>query len=133
MRIFEFSVSATDAELKARILTVIEFLRNRDHDKKIITPRNTSGFINMVNNQLGDASGATSLNYELLDKLKNSDQALGQLITSLDQKTIEFKPFGDEPDAPQEPADDQAAPSGGAKDPTKTVDAMAKRAAANRS
>lgn len=114
------------------MLTVIDFLRNRDHDKKIITPRNTTGFINMVNNQLGDASGAAPLTFDVLEKLATSDQALQQLITKLDQNTIEFKPFGDEPDAPKEPQDDTAS-SGKSKDPTKTVDAMAKRAAANRS
>ncbi len=106
---------------------MIEFLRNRDHDKKLIPPHSTMGFINMVNNI---ASGA-NLTYELLDQIKGSDQTLGNLIDSMDRNSIKFKPFGDEPGVPEQPADDTS--SGNSKDPTKVVDAMAKRAAANRS
>ncbi len=126
MRISELLVESSEQELKAALKTVIEFLRNRDHDKKLLPPHSTSGFINMVNNI---ASGA-NLNYELLDKIKSSDQAIGSMIDSMDENNIKFRPFGDEPGAPQKPQDTG---SGGSKDPTKVVDAMAKRAASNRS
>jgi hypothetical protein len=131
MRLFEFTKGGSDAELKARILTVLEFLRNRAHDKKIMPAWSTPAFINMVNNQLGDAEGTTGLTFELLQQIKDSDRAIGQLVTDLDKETIQFKLFGDEPNAPQDPEETNAG-SGGAKDPTKTVDAMAKRAASNR-
>ena len=127
MLIRELLTESSEQELKAALKTVVEFLRNRDHDKKLIPPHSTMGFINMVNNI---ASGA-NLNYELLEKIKNSDQTLGALIDSLDRNSIKFKPFGDEPGAPDEPQDTSG--GGSAKDPTKVVDAMAKRAAGNRS
>jgi hypothetical protein len=127
MLIKELLKESSEQELKAALKTVIEFLRNRDHDKKLIPPHSTMGFINMVNNI---ASGA-NLTYELLDQIKGSDQTLGNLIDSMDRNSIKFKPFGDEPGVPEQPADDTS--SGNSKDPTKVVDAMAKRAAANRS
>lgn len=127
MLIKELLKESSEQELKAALKTVIEFLRNRDHDKKLIPPHSTMGFINMVNNI---ASGA-NLTYELLDQIKGSDQTLGNLINSMDRNSIKFKPFGDEPGVPEQPADDTS--SGNSKDPTKVVDAMAKRAAANRS
>jgi hypothetical protein len=126
MRVHELLKESSDQELKAAIKTVLEFLRNRDHDKKLLPPHSTSGFINMVNN----ISGSANLNYELLEKLKNSDQTIGALIVDLDRDKINLKPFGDEPGAPEEPAGDST--GGSSKDPTKVVDAMAKRAASNR-
>jgi hypothetical protein len=126
MRISELLVESSEQELKAALKTAIEFLRNRDHDKKLLPPHSTIGFINMVNNI---ASGA-NLNYQLLDDIKNSDQAIGSMIDSMDENNIKFRPFGDEPGVAQEPEDTG---SGNAKDPTKVVDAMAKRAASNRS
>jgi len=126
MRVHELLQESSEQELKAAIKTVLEFLRNRDHDKKLLPPHSTAGFINMVNN----ISGSANLNYELLEKLKNSDRTIGALIVDLDQDKINLKPFGDEPGAPEEPAADST--SGSSKDPTKVVDAMAKRAASNR-
>jgi hypothetical protein len=126
MRVHELLQESSEQELKAAIKTVLEFLRNRDHDKKLLPPHSTAGFINMVNN----ISGSANLNYELLEKLKNSDRTIGALIVDLDQDKINLKPFGDEPGAPEEPAGDST--SGSSKDPTKVVDAMAKRAASNR-
>lgn len=81
----------------------------------------------MINNM---SSGAM-VTYELLDQLKNSDKTIGELITSMDRDSLSLKSFGDEPGAPQEPAD--TGEGGGAKDPTSIVNAMAKKAAANRS
>ena len=81
----------------------------------------------MINNM---SSGAM-VTYELLDQLKNSDQTIGDLIDSMDRESISLKAFGDEPGAPQEPADTGS--GGSAKDPTSIVNAMAKKAAANRS
>lgn len=126
MRIHEFLVEDSD-QLTAQILTTLEFLRNRDHNKKLNSPHSTAGFINMVNNM----AGSRILNYELLQNMM-SKPAFKNLITNLDEKNISFKPFGDEPGtspaAEQEPAD-----TSNSKDPTKIVGAMAKRAASNRS
>ena len=126
MRIHEFLVEDSD-QLTAQILTTLEFLRNRDHNKKLNAPHSTAGFINMVNNMLG----SKVLTYQLLQNMMTKP-AFQNLITNLDEKNISFKPFGDEPgtspEGEQEPTD-----AGNSKDPTKIVGAMAKRAASNRS
>ena len=127
MRLRELFESASEDELKAQILTVLEFLRNRDHNKKRLPDHTTSGVITMINNIIG----YDALTYELFDAMKNDNSDIGNLITNMDQDHISLKAFGDEPGAPQQPTDTGS--SGGAKDPTKVVDTMAKRAAANRS
>ena len=82
----------------------------------------------MLNNAMG---GKGVVDYDTFERAATSDDTLKQLITNVDRNMITFKPFGDEPDAPQEmPADDAGA--GKAKDPTKIVDKMAKRAADKR-
>jgi hypothetical protein len=48
----------------------------------------------------------------------------------MDRDSLSLKSFGDEPGAPPETADTG---SGNSKDPTNIVNAMAKKAAANRS
>lgn len=127
MRIRELLREDSEGDLEAQILTVLEFLRNRDHNKKLLPKHSTAGVINMINNM---SSGAL-ITYELFDQIKNSNQAIGDIITSMDRDSISLKAFGDEPGAPQEPADTGS--GGNAKDPTSIVNAMAKKAAANRS
>lgn len=127
MRLRELFESASEDELKAQILTVLEFLRNRDHNKKRLPDHTTSGVITMINNIIG----YDALTYELFDAMKNDNASIGNLITNMDRDHISLKAFGDEPGAPQEPTDTGA--TGGAKDPTSIVNAMAKKAAANRS
>lgn len=127
MRIRELLRENSEGELKAQILTVLEFLRNRDHNKKLLGKHSTAGFINMVNNM---SSGAV-LTYDILDQYRNSDGTIGELITNMDRDTISLKAFGDEPGAPQEPADTEGGTN--AKDPTAIVNKMAQRAASNRS
>lgn len=126
MRIHEFLVEDSD-QLTAQILTTLEFLRNRDHNKKLNAPHSTAGFINMVNNM----AGSRVLNFELLQNMMTKP-AFKNLITNLDEKNISFKPFGDEPGVSPK-SEKQPADSGNSKDPTKIVGAMAKRAASNRS
>jgi hypothetical protein len=127
MRIRELLREDSEGDLVAQILTVLEFLRSRDHNKKLLPKHSTAGVINMINNM---SSGAM-VTYELLDQLKNSNKTIGELITDMDRDSLSLKAFGDEPGAPQEPAD--TGTGGGAKDPTSIVNAMAKKAAANRS
>ena len=127
MRLRELFESASEDELKAQILTVLEFLRNRDHNKKRLPDHTTSGVITMINNIIG----YDALTYELFDAMKNDNADIGNLITNMDRDHISLKAFGDEPGAPQEPTD--TGTTGGAKDPTSIVNAMAKKATANRS
>jgi hypothetical protein len=127
MRIRELLREDSEGDLVAQILTVLEFLRSRDHNKKLLPKHSTAGVINMINNM---SSGAM-VTYELLDQLKNGNKTIGELITDMDRDSLSLKAFGDEPGAPQEPAD--TGTGGGAKDPTSIVNAMAKKAAANRS
>jgi len=126
MRLRELFESASEHELKAQILTVLEFLRNRDHNKKRLPDHTTSGVINMINNIIG----YDALTYELFDAMKSDNAEIGNLITNMDRDRLSLKSFGDEPGAPEQQADTSA--SGGAKDPTSIVNAMAKKAAANR-
>jgi hypothetical protein len=127
MRIRELLREDSEGDLVAQILTVLEFLRSRDHNKKLLPKHSTAGVINMINNM---SSGAM-VTYELLDQLKNSNKTIGALVTDMDRDSLSLKAFGDEPGAPQEPAD--TGTGSGAKDPTSIVNAMAKKAAANRS
>jgi hypothetical protein len=126
MRLRELFESASEDELKAQILTVLEFLRNRDHNKKQLPDHTTSGVINMINNIIG----YNALTYELFDTMKKDNADIGNLITSMDRDHISLKSFGDEPGAPEQQS--STSTSGGAKDPTSIVNAMAKKAAANR-
>jgi hypothetical protein len=126
MRIRELLRENSEGELKAQILTVLEFLRNRDHNKKLLGKHSTAGFINMVNNM---SSGAV-LTYDILDQYRASDSTIGDLIANMDRDMISLKAFGDEPGAPQEPAEKEGT---NAKDPTNIVNAMAKKAASKRS
>lgn len=127
MRLRELFESASEDELKAQILTVLEFLRNRDHNKKRLPNHTTSGVITMINNIIG----YNALTYELFDAMKNDNSDIGNLISNMDRDNLSLKAFGDEPGSPQEPADTDS--GGSAKDPTSIVNAMAKKAAANRS
>lgn len=128
MLIREFAQDSTDDELKAQIITVLEFLRNRAHDKKLMPTVGTQGLINMINNQIP----GSSLTYETLKELVGSDQALKGLVDSVDRDITKLVPFGDEPGAPQEPEDGGTGEGGGAKDPTAIVDKMAKKASSKR-
>jgi hypothetical protein len=127
MRIREFAQDSNDSELKSAIIGVLEFVRNRAHDKRLMPSIGTIGLINMVNNQLP----GSGLNYATLKQICDSDQTLQGLVTEVNRDTVELAPFGDEPDAPKEP-EDSTAGGGSAKDPTAIVDKMAKKASAKR-
>ena len=127
MRIRELLEDDSSSELAAQILTVLQFLRNRDHDKKLTAPHSTVGVINMINN----ITPGITVTYELLDSIKNSNSSVGELISNMDKTQLSLKPFGDEPGAPEQEPED--ASGGNAKDPTNIVNAMAKKAASKRS
>ncbi len=83
----------------------------------------------MINNAAGDTG---VLDFATLKQLIDSNESLKELVTKIDQNSVTFQPFGDEPGAPEEmPADDQGA--GKAKDPTTIVNKMADRAMNKRS
>lgn len=128
MRIRELLEDDSSSELAAQILTVLQFLRNRDHDKKLTAPHSTVGVINMINN----ITPGNTITYELLDSIRNSNSAIGELISNMDKTQLSLKPFGDEPGAPEE-QEPQGSEGGNAKDPTNIVNAMAKKAASKRS
>jgi hypothetical protein len=121
MRLYEFQQSA---DLASQVATALEFLRGRAHDNKILPPNNTSSLLNLIRNISGQ-----NITFELLQQLKSRNDAIGNLITHLDRETVKLKPYGDEPEAPQDDAEDGVS----AKDPVRTVDKMAKRAAKKRS
>ena len=131
MRIRELLESDDEqAGLVDQVLAVISFLRNRAHDKKVIPSSSTTGLLTMINNTIG-APG--KLDFDTLSSLADSNQAIKGVITHLDRDNVQFAPFGDEPGAPkQEPIDNAGGGGGDAKDPTKVVDKMAKRASSKR-
>lgn len=119
IREFQEDASAKDANL----VTVLEFLRNRAHNKKLTPVINTGSLINMVKN-LG---GSEFFNYETLLAAQERNPTVGQLIKTLDKEKVTLQPFGDETDA-AEVDKAQANKPVSKPNPEKTVDAMAKRA-----
>jgi hypothetical protein len=118
-------------ELLSHLLTVLEFLRNRAHNKQLIPTISTMGLLNMVNNSMGTS---TQISYDTLVGLYEKDPAVKNVIDKLDRDQVKLKPFGDEPGLPdEEPVGGEGSGGSKAKDPTKTVDAMAKRASQQRS
>jgi hypothetical protein len=118
---------STDGD--ANLITILQFLRNRSHNKKLTPTINTQSLINMVKNQ----GGSEWFTYDNLVASQSANPAVAELIKSLDNEKITLNGFGDETDASE--VDKAQASKNQAKmpDPQKTVQAMAKRAAANRS
>lgn len=111
------------------LLTVLEFLRNRSHNKKLTPVISTPSLINMVKNQ----GGSESFNYANLEQAQQSNPTVSELIKSLDPEKVTLASFGDESDASEA---DQAAAADtktSTPDPEKTVGSMAKRALGKRS
>ena len=127
MRIREFAQDSNDSELKAAVIGVLTWYRNRAHDKKILPEIGTTALINMVNNQIP----GSGLNFDVLKKICDSDQTLQGFVQDCGRDKVTLMPFGDEPDAEQEDEEQKPA-GGGAKDPTAVVDKMASRAASKR-
>jgi hypothetical protein len=113
----------------ANLLTVLQFIRNRSHNKKITPVISTSSLINMVKNQ----GGSEWFNFDNLVAAQERNPAVAELIKNVDREQVTINGFGDEMDA-EEMNQEEPAASGASKtpDPEKTVKAMAKRAAANR-
>ena len=126
MRLREFQSDQTKSDLEAHILTVLEFLRTRSHNDKLLPSISTGSLIGMVNNTSG-----FNLDPQTLMSMVKSNDGIKNLVKSIDAQTIHLKPFGDEPGAENNVAYTNSGSK--AKDPTKTVDAMAKRASDLRS
>ena len=124
MLIREF-VESKDSD--ANLLTVLQFIRNRSHNKKITPVISTGSLINMVKNQ----GGSEWFNFDNLVAAQQGNPAVAELIKKVDQDQVTLNGFGDEVDAEEV---EQAEPETSSKtpDPEKTVKAMAKRAASNR-
>ena len=118
---------STDGD--ANLITILQFLRNRSHNKKITPTIGTQSLINMVKNQ----GGSEWFTYDNLVAAQTANPAVAGLIKSLDNEKVTLNGFGDEIDASE--VDKAQASKNQAKtpDPEKTVKAMAKRAASNRS
>ena len=112
----------------ANLLTVLQFIRNRSHNKKITPVISTSSLINMVKNQ----GGSEWFNYDNLASAQQRNPAVAELIKNLDREQVTINGFGDEMDAAEPDQEATGDTSTKTPDPEKTVKAMAKRAAANR-
>jgi hypothetical protein len=113
----------------ANLVTVLQFLRNRAHNKKLVPVIATQSLINMVKNQ----GGSEYFTFDNLLAAQDRNPAVKELIKNLDREKVTLNGFGDETDADvvdQEAANKEQATQ---PDPQKTVKAMAKSALANRS
>jgi hypothetical protein len=126
MLIREFS---GEHDSDAKLVSVLEFLRNRAHNKKLTPTIGTPSLINMVKN-LG---GSEFFNYENLEAAQQRNPTVGALIKSLDREKITLQPFGDELDASEVEQAEANKEKTSTPNPEKTVDSMAKRALSKRS
>jgi hypothetical protein len=112
----------------ANLVTILQFLRNRAHNKKLVPIISTQSLVNMVKNQ----GGAEYFTFDNLLAAQDRNPAVKELIKNLDREKVTLNGFGDESDADEV---DQANAEGdkSTADPEKTVKAMAKSALANRS
>lgn len=127
MKMHEILVESEDS---STIATALEFIRNRAHNKQL-TPQDTvNGIVNMVHNM----GGNPMFSAEDLKRMAENDPTIQNLIKNIgDDGTVNLTPFGDEMDAgadAESPATDGGSTK--SKDPQKTVQAMAKKAAAKR-
>ena len=115
---------------EADLITTLEFLRNRAHNKKLTPVISTQSLINMVKN----IGGSEFFNYDVLASAQEQNSAVGQLIKTLDRDKVTLQGFGDETDASE--VDQQEAnktKTGSMPDPQKVVGSMAKKALSKRS
>jgi hypothetical protein len=118
-----------DTDGDANLITILQFLRNRAHNKKLTPTVSTQSLVNMVKNQ----GGSEWFTFDNLSAAQERNPAVSELIKSLDKEKVTLTGFGDEIDASEV---EQAAANKeqvSKANPEKTVQAMAKRAAANRS
>jgi len=114
----------------ADLITTLEFLRNRAHNKKLTPVISTQSLINMVKN----IGGNEFFNYENLLSAQEQNPAVGEIVKNIDQDKVTLNGFGDETDADavdQQEADKEH--TGPTPDPQKVVGSMAKKALSKRS
>jgi hypothetical protein len=129
MLIREFTGDSSPAG-DANLVTTLQFLRNRSHNKGLTPIISTQSLINMVRNQ----GGSEYFTYDNLIAAQDRNSAVAELIKNIDKQQVTLQPFGDEMDAAEvDKAEAEKESSGPSKDPEKTVSAMAKRAAGARS
>lgn len=126
MKMREILVEMDDSR---NLATALEFLRNRSHNKQIKAVATPASIVNMVHNLGGNEAFSET---DLRELIAN-DPTIQNLVKGFDEETnqITLRPFGDEVDL--EPEEQPKNPEDGSKNPEKTVSAMAKRAANNRS
>lgn len=125
MKMQEIIVENADSQ---NLATALEFLRNRFHNKKLTPVISMSSLVNTVHNIGGnEAFSATDVRF-----LAGSDPTIQSLIKNIDDATgqVNLKPFGNEVDGNPEDSPEPLDPN--VKNAQKTVQSMAKRAAANR-
>ena len=132
MRIREvLSEDSGEVPTKSNLVMALEFLRNRYHNMKIKGSPSVEAIVNMMHNTGEEAFGVEDLKRSI-----DSDPAIQSIVSKMsdDKTTVDFVPYGDETNlTPEEQPDEQGQGDGGnAKDPQKTVAAMAKRAANKR-
>ena len=111
------------------LATALEFLRNRSHNKRLKPQTTVAAVVNLVHN-LGGNEAFSEKDFKALVE---QDPTIQNLVKSIDEQGIvSLQPFGDEIDADEGEKTKMATDSGPAKDPQKTVAAMAKKAAAKR-
>lgn len=126
MRMHEVLLESNDS---GDLATALEFLRNRSHNKRLKPQTTVAAVVNLVHN-LGGNEAFSEKDFKALVE---QDPTIQNLVKSIDEQGIvSLQPFGDEIDADEGEKTKMATDSGPAKDPQKTVAAMAKKAAAKR-
>ena len=128
MRIVEVAGGLPDSD--DNLVTTLEFLRNRAHNKKLTPVISTQSLINMIKNQ----GGSEFFGFENLMRAQETNPAVRDLVKNIDKEKVTLNGFGDETDADSiEQADTNSGTPPGQPDPQKTVKSMAKSALAKRS
>ena len=113
----------------ANLVTILQFLRSRAHNKKLTPIIGTQSLINMIKNQ----GGSEFFTYDNLVNAQEKNSAVGELIKNLDREKVTLNGFGDESDASEVDKAQSSKDQTTTPNPEKTVKAMAKSALANRS
>lgn len=126
MKVREVLLEVNDSK---NLAAALEFLRNRFHNKKLKPVISIDSLVNTVHNLGGnEAFTATDVRF-----LAGSDPTIQNLIKNIndEENVIELKPFGDETNIDPEDKPEPLDPA--VKNAQKTVQSMAKKAAAKRS
>tara|TARA_R110000823_G_scaffold75450_4_gene172620 strand:+ start:2693 stop:3094 length:402 start_codon:yes stop_codon:yes gene_type:complete len=132
MRFNEFSKLNEDSQSLDALISVLNFLRQRANDKRVVGKISFDALSKIMNNL------DQHIDYGTFSNIFDTHPALKNLVKDFNEKDIVLLPFGDEPEeempdtlGPQQPDDEEELPD---QTPAvdNTVNTMAKRALGKR-